>query len=200
MFILLTFAAALFHHGTVQKPPLKCTLTADSICFAGTIPQIKVMLHNQTDREIFLLGSLDGSSNAMRYPLCYFEITNSLGKTITHERTGCGTLAGLHSRFFVKVAAQGSFNPYTGPAIESQHGFAFTHQLLPHYYIIPGEYRFRFVYSSASNSLYDWNVTSASDKAAIENKMQLMPKVMVKSNEVKIFVVWPSVFVNSRPY
>src|SRR3990170_1522626 len=75
-----TAAAAPVPNAAPQREPVGCTIKGEPTCELGKAPKIAVALTNQTDADIYLVGSLDASDCKWRYPYCYFEVTGPDGK------------------------------------------------------------------------------------------------------------------------
>lgn len=87
--------------------------------------------------------------------------------------------------------ANGAFDPYQ----PNEKGWFFrADQLQPHSFPTAGEYRIRFVYSTKSDSITEWGGDGrdsiAADKRLV-NLFRQVPKVEIRSNEIKISVIDP---------
>ena len=96
---------------------------------------ISVALTNETDVDIYLVGSLDASDCKWRYPHCYFEVTGPDGKPAARKIGRCGNMNTLRAEDFAKVPPGGSFDPYQQV---DGYGFFAAHQLDPHNFREPG--------------------------------------------------------------
>jgi hypothetical protein len=180
-----------------QKPvpatiPLGCTIRGKPTIELGKAPKITVAITNQTNADIYLVGSLDGSDCKWRFPHCYFEVTGPDGKSAV-QGIGrfCGNMNTLREKDFVKVSPGSEFDPY-------QHidegGFFHAHQLDACTFRSAGEFRIRFVYSTVNDSIAMWGGDGRDWVAANEKLVGLfkkVPKVEVRSNEIKVTVVEP---------
>ena len=93
----------------------------------------------------------------------------------------------LREKDFVKVPPGGAFDPYQSI---DDHGFSpNVQQLHPGNFRAAGEYRLRFVYSTRSDKMGEWfgDVTNAK----LAHLFRQVPKVEVRSNELKVTVVEP---------
>jgi hypothetical protein len=175
----------------VQEPaPLGCTLRAEPTCGLGQVPDVTVAIINQTNADIYLVGSLDKSDCRWRYPHCYFEVTGPDGKSPVEEIIGCLHTSTLREEDFVKVPPGGTFDPFQ--EIDDYGFFFASRQLNPHTFRAAGEYRIRFVYSTRSDDIGAWAGESAWTPAQYEKVVGLfrqVPKVEVQSNEIKVTVV-----------
>src|SRR5205823_10991912 len=86
-----------------RGPPLICTIRADSMCALGQSPKVNVEITNNTDNEIYLVGSLDSSDCEWRFPHCIFEVIGPDGKSSVRELGRCGNMNPLREKDFVKV-------------------------------------------------------------------------------------------------
>ena len=88
-----------------------CTLTVARTQYKlGELPELKVEIANNTDKNVYLLGSLDGSSVKGRMPYCYFTIIKSIADTIALGR--CGNMNTLRLKDFVLIKSGEKFDPY----------------------------------------------------------------------------------------
>jgi hypothetical protein len=177
--------------GAVPKPapetkPLDCTIHAERTCELGKAPKITVTITNRTKADIYLVGSLDASDCQWRYPHCYFEVTRPDGKSAVQERSRCGYMNALREKDFVKVPPGKALDPYRRI---DQYGFFSAHQLDQRTFRTACEYRIRFVYSTKSDTIAQWRGKAADEKIA--GMFKQVPKVEVRSNEIKVCVVEP---------
>lgn len=174
---------------TAAKTGIGCIIRGKSTCKVGESPKITVELTNQGSAEIYLVGSLDASDCKWRYPYCYFEVIGPNGASAVNIFPRCGNMNTLRVEDFVKIPAGGTFDPYQ--KIDG-YGFFSTPQLASENFRQPGEYRVRFVYSTANNDIGAWGgdggATVAKD-AEISRRFRLVPKVEVRSGEFKLTVI-----------
>lgn len=189
---IVSLLSFFWHFGGVE-PAVSCQLTAIPVCRVGSMPRLTVTLRNNTKHDIYLVGSLDASSTKGRYPHCFFEITTPLQTQIGYKFVGCGQIGGIWDKSFVHVPSSGEYNPYTLPNFpeEPRSGYASSHQLLPWHYIVPGVYRFRFIYSTAQHDISWWLGTNHADVSTFYHLFRQVPKCHVVSNEVKVLVMFP---------
>lgn len=169
---------------------LECKIRCGSAtCPLGGTPKINVALINRTRRPMVLVGSLDGSSERMRFPHCSFEVIGPDGKSATAQFTRCGFMNTLRVADFFTVQPGMSFDPHQNI---DDYGFFSASQLSPDTFSVPGEYRIRYVYSTKSSSLKDWSGNdSVAGDAKIVGMFAQVPKLDVRSNELKILVIAP---------
>ncbi len=171
-----------------ERNPLGCTIRSESECELGRAPKVSVTLSNQTNADVYLVGSLDASDCKWRYPHCYFEVTGPDGKSAVQGAARCGNMNTLREKDFVRVPPGGTFDPYQRV---DGYGFFPAHQLSPDTFRMPGEYRIQFVYSTDSNNLFEWGGDGRTEVASDEKLIGMfkqVPKVEVRSNEVKVTV------------
>lgn len=169
--------------------PMVCRIsTSAPVIVAGSIPNIKVAITNGFEREIFLIGCLDGSGFSGRYPRCWFELLSTEGKPIpeTEKRIGCGTLNPLKTTDFVKVLPDADFNPYG-------EGFVGPWELSRFSTFVPGDYVVRFHYQTSAERVEQFLGAErlAGERRPSDEIMKLfasLPSIEVKSNDLKITV------------
>ena len=172
-----------------KSDTLGCVLTVEPVSQVFRVPEITVVLTNQTGAYIYLVGSLDASDCRWRYPHCYFEVIGPDGKPASGAIDRCGNVNELREGDFVRVPPSGKFDPYhkgTG------YPFFITEQIKPYTFRVPGKYRIRFFYSTASEVFGDWAGgwgRGATASPRLIELLSLVPKVEVASNEVVVEVV-----------
>src|SRR5262249_45802626 len=120
--------AAPFQEPPLQAKPLSCTIHADRTCELGKAPNVKVAITNQTNADIYLVGSLDASDCKWRYPYCSFEVIGPNGNSAVQGIMRCGNMNTLREQDFVKVKPGAPFDPYQRA---DDYGFFSAHQLDP---------------------------------------------------------------------
>jgi hypothetical protein len=181
--------------------PLECIISAGPTCVAGEAPKIVVSLKNKTDKDILLVSQLDGSDCKGRYPYCTFEVKRppNVRQAMVAR---CGNVNGLLEANFVSVPKGGTFNPYEhgwdGAPRPNKEIFATSTELNGKDFSTPGVYKIRFVYSTKSEDMKQWNPGLAllgGDPNAKNPKLEALlarvPKTEVVSNEIEITVVEP---------
>jgi hypothetical protein len=168
-----------------EAAPLACTICGDATFLAGESPNITVELTNQTKRDIYLVHSLYGSNWRKRYPHCYFNVTGPKSgvKPPLDRGDWCGTLDTLMEENFTKIPPGGSFKPGGG-----------RWELEPEHFVAGGEYRFKFVYSTAGADMDKWVGSGHPDAATLGRLQRLLdqvPKTTVESNEITITCLPP---------
>jgi len=150
----------------------------------GESPEFQVRLHNRMDRPVTLVGSLDASDLAWRYPHCSFQIEGPEG----HQGHGigrCGNTNPLRRQDFVPVPAGESFDPFMRI---DDYGFFGSSGLDFTQFQVPGRYRVTFRYSTKSANLQEWvgiEVPPGQD-SEITRLFQQVPKFETTSNSIEL--------------
>lgn len=214
-FILILFGLVCWatpDQSVVAQTPssvLACRIESERQVYQiGEIPCVQVIITNQTDQELLIVRSLDGSGLKRRYPYCHFEIIGPDGepKTISSSRM-CVYVNPLRKTDFVKILPLGDFNLYPNSTCSGSH-FA---DLIDskNNFKEPGEYRIRFHYSTESDELDSWRTTPLSKTRNIQisaesspppgvlkkseeqvlHLLRKVPKTSIQSNELRITFV-----------
>ncbi|OAI54779.1 hypothetical protein AYO44_14200 [Planctomycetaceae bacterium SCGC AG-212-F19] len=173
----------------LKRDPIGCTIEGEPTCALGKAPNVRIILTNQTDADIYLVGSLDASDCKWRYPHCFFEVTGPDGAPVARRILRCGNKNTLREKDFVKVRPGGTFDPYQRV---DEYGFFSAHQLDPDNFKLLGKYRIRFGYSTKSEDLAAWAGDGGPAVAANDRIVAMfkgVSKVEVMSNELMITVV-----------
>jgi hypothetical protein len=181
-----------------QSPPLSCTIKAPETCEFGQVPAISVELRNWTDKDIYLVGSLDASDLKWRYPFCYFEIRDAIGNPVNVRVGRCGNMNAIREKDFVRVAPGGKFDPYQ---TIDEGGFFGSSQLIPQSFDREGEYRIRLVYSTEAPKLETWLgdrrglmpelLGTGTSREKLLKMLEQVPRTTVSSNEITVKIVAP---------
>lgn len=183
------FLTAFNHERSLTKAAtLPCTLTSDKTIYkVGELPDLKVEIVNNTGRDIYLIGSLDGSDVKWRMPYCYFTIQKPKPDTIRLAR--CGVVNPLRTEDFVRVKAGQKFNPYQSagrygsfPDYTITNGETFKN---------PGVYKIQFHFSANSNDIVKFSfdrhfIKSHADSVRLFSSFNKVPKTDIESNEIEI--------------
>jgi hypothetical protein len=190
--LMFVFLTAFNHQSSLTKvTSLTCNLKSDKTIYkVGELPNLKVEIANNTGKNIYLIGSLDGSDVKWRMPHCYFTIQKPKPDTV--DMIGrCGNMNTLKPQDFVLVKAGTKFNPYMHL---NEHGF-FTDYTTTNSrtFQTPGVYRIQFHYSTNSQKLDDFigDRPLLQDKAKTQKLVSLLkqvPKVDIVSNEIEITI------------
>jgi len=185
------FLIAFNHQSSLTKNALlTCILQSDKTKYkVGELPDFKVEIANNTGKDIYLIGSLDGSDMKWRMPYCYFTIQKPKPDTLQLGR--CGNLNTLRPPDFRLVKASTKFNPYESL---DEYGF-FTDFTTTNSETFknPGVYKIQFHYCTHSQDIKDFigDRPIHQDKAKTQNLISLLkqvPKVDIVSNEIEITV------------
>lgn len=169
--------------------PVGCIIRGEPTCELGKAPKIAVALTNQTDADIYLVGSLDASDCRWRYPHCYFEVIGPDGKPVERGLGRCGNMNTLRVKDFVMLPPGESFDPYRRV---DDGGFFSAHQLEAHTFGVAGAYRIRFVYSTKGDDIGEWSgdgKRSVASNAEIVELFKQVPKIEVRSDEFMLTVI-----------
>jgi len=186
IFIVLLLAFSTPRLSISNDKNLSCVLTADnSVYKVGQIPVLKVKIFNNTKKEIYLIGSLDGSDVQWRYPHCYFSVDKPKPDTIISAR--CGNMNPLTPADFVLVKPRQNFNPYD----EAYDFFGDYTAMNKETFRTPGVYKIKFHYSTNSENISDflgertfsWDT---SDSVRLAKLFKLVPRIEITSNEIEI--------------
>ena len=182
-------ATAAFVNPAEPAELIRCDIRGEATVQQGQAPKITVNITNQTDADIYLVGSLDASDVKWRYPHCYFEVIGPDGKSAVQGLGRCGNMNTLREKDFVHLGPGDSFDPFQD--IDGS-GFFSAYQLNDRTFRAAGEYRVRFVYSTNSTSIDQWagdQLGSMSDNEKLVGLFKQVPKLEVKSNEIRVTVV-----------
>jgi hypothetical protein len=167
--------------------PFTCTLTSDKKVYkVGEIPVLTVEIRNNTKKDIYLIGSLDGSDVKWRMPYCYFHIQKPKPDTITLPGR-CKTLNPLRESDFMLVKPGEGFNPYQ--TIDGYGFFGDYTSIQAETYRNPGIYKIRFYYSSESQEFSAFGGTPSTinnDSLKIRSLFGQTQKFTIESNEIEI--------------
>ena len=164
---------------------LKCVLSSDKTIYEiGEFPKLKVEIINETCDDIYLIGSLDGSSLKWRMPYCYFTIIKPKPDTIFYGR--CGNMNPLRVEDFRKLRTGEKFDPFGDIDFFPDHTITQTETFRN-----AGSYKIQFHYSTNSDSLMNFmgnfgTWTKHPDSAAIKSLFSKLSKTDLVSNEIEI--------------
>jgi hypothetical protein len=173
-----------FHPKPTPHSSLICKLFVDKTTYKiGEVPKIKVEIENTGNKDIYLIGSLDGSEIKRRMPYCYFDIEKPRPDTIQYGF--CGTTNPLRASDFVLVKAHSSFNPYQ-PV--DNYGF-FTSYLIGDTATFrnPGVYKIQFHYSTMSGNINKYKGMGSSADSVLQKQLfEKVPRVELVSNMIEV--------------
>jgi hypothetical protein len=177
--VIFFLATALAFCVVAAEPQFDCTITSDRTTYeVGEVPKITFLIVNKSGKDVVLVGSLDGSDVGWRFPKCRLEILDKGGRPVTNQVLRCGNMNTLKTNDFVLVPAGENFNPFG-------KGFFRPAELVQFPVTTPGEYIFRFNYST-SNRLQDYFGDEANAAPEIQRLFERVPKLELKSNELKL--------------
>lgn len=169
-------------------PGLSCTLTVSKTRYkTGEVPALKVSIVNQSGKEIYLVGSLDGSDLKWRRPYCYFTIEKPAPGDISIGR--CGNMNRLRAEDFVRVGPGEAFDPYQSI---DHYGFFRDYTIMnPETFKATGIYKIKFHYSTNSSVIDDFTGDRGApsrnpDSLQLLSLFEKVPKVDLVSNEIEI--------------
>jgi hypothetical protein len=186
---LLILIACLLCVNSKAEHPFICKISTDqSIVFEGEIPRVEVSITNRSGKDVYLVGSLDGSDVGWRFPKCGFDLLDTEGKPIpqTKPMLRCGNMNPLKAEDFVKVPAGKTFSP-TGS------GFFGSWQLYRFQELPPGVYVLRFYYQTSTKGIDDYfgderMFGQKVEKPELLRFFEAVPLVDIKSNDLRITV------------
>lgn len=162
-----------------------CTISCSSKTYkSGQVPDITVAIANNSNKETYLIGALDGSENKRRMPYCYFTIDKPKPDTILYQ--SCGTVDPLRIAEYRLVKAGESFDPY---AQIDERGFWRNRTIGDkETFRNPGVYRIQFHYSTNSTDirrfLGSWDKNP--DTPRLKQLFEKLPRIDLSSNVLEI--------------
>ena len=160
----------------------KCTLAIEKNKLQmGDLPQLTVSIINNSGKDVYLIGALDGSEFNMRMPECRFVIQKPKVDTMPGLWL-CANTNPLKEENFVKVYSGETFNPYDDVYA---HGFFSSIQLTrKENFRNPGKYKIQFCYSTKSEGIKEF-LGDGEANAAMKKMFDSVPKIELKSNWVE---------------
>lgn len=185
--LLIAFASSF--NVIAADAPFTCTISAEKVSIVqGTVPRVNVAITNKSGKDVYLVGSLDGSEVGWRFPKCGFELLDAAGKPVPQKRpmSRCGNMNALKTTDFAKVAEGAEFNP-TGK------GFFGSSQLYRFRQLPPGTYILRFYYQTSTKSAEDYSGDLQRSRLKpvspeIQELFEAVPLIDIKSNDLQITV------------
>ena len=180
LLVLLTCSSA------AVPPRLECVLSADRATYGpGQTPRLHVRINNKSTREVYLIGSLDGSFAGRRFPKWRLEILDAAGKPVTIPQGGggCGNMNSLRLEDFVSVPPGHAFDPFGAGFFGSNDLWMPVGQ--------PGVYTVRFIYSTASPDIRDYYGDERGHRqyqpsSELMRRFKRVPKLELRSNELTV--------------
>ena len=165
---------------------LKCVLTTDRKEYkTGEVPQLEVKITNAGDKDIYMIGALDGSEMLWRMPYCYYTVEKIGGRIDTPKVSRCGNTDPIHEDDFTVLKPGASFNPYLKRFYPV--GIYFSSILNQ-----PGTYKIRFNYNSNSSEMdsFDGRFNAlGKDSMEVRKLFPKAAKVQLVSNEIEIKII-----------
>jgi hypothetical protein len=181
MLILLLVVVTLT--AVAEDPGFECTITSDRTNYTvGEVPKFTFRIINKSGKEVMLVGCLDGSDTNRRSPRCDLEILDARGKPVKETILVCGNMNLLRTKDFVPVPAGEAFDP-------CGQDFSSLLQLYKFPVKAPGEYTFRFYYSTSDriqDYLGDERTSGKPLDPEITRLFKRVPKLDLKSNALKL--------------
>lgn len=171
----------------IATDDITCVLSSDKQVYKkGELPVFTVSIRNNSKKDIYLIGALDGSDMQWRYPHCYYTIEGPANEKPKLSR--CGVMNPVRLEDFILVKAGELFSPY-----ETSSGFFPDHNITQkETFARPGSYKISFHYSTQSGELAEYRGTpvhkSKEDSAIINNLFSQTPRLSLQSNMVSIIV------------
>lgn len=165
-----------------------CILSSDKTIYkVGQVPKLEVQIINQSNNEIYLIGSLDGSAEKWRFPYCYFTIDKPKVDTILFPR--CGNTNPIRIEDFVLVKPKGKFNPFQSIGGSGFFGDHTTTQ--KETFRNAGIYKIQFHYSTDTDNIGNFmgnfgQWSKGADSVKIKSLLARVPKMDIISNRIEI--------------
>jgi len=167
----------------IQKDDVYCLISSTKKVYKfGQTPEIEVSIVNDTQEDLVLIGSLDGSEETWRKPYCYFEIQKPFDFKIP-SFSRCGNVNPLRIEDFVKVKKGEIFDPYM-----SLDGFGFfnSHSISrKDVFRKRGKYKITFHYSSKSKDIKDY-LGDGKEDDELKKMFEKVHHLELKSNILEI--------------
>lgn len=126
----------------------ECSLVSSKQIYSlGETPKLKVYIKNNSGKDVYLIGNLDGSAHKFRMPFCYFEIEKPI---VDSSSSGfhCANVSPLKKEDFILVTKGDTFDPY--------HNNQYYEILSKGNFIQVGKYQITFHYSTKSSDIDDF--------------------------------------------
>jgi len=175
------------NRNTAKPKDFTLTLKAKSeTIILGEQPTLTATIINNSDKEVLLVPTLDGSIVGWRYPIVKFIVTQPSDAPPPQIFGRCGNTNNIQASDFTKVPKKGIFRLFSQSAYMSNNPFT-----------TPGTYTVQLIYSTDAKSK-KWNgrwglgLGSELSRNGIRRHLAKVPIMNLKSNVVTIVVVaWP---------
>lgn len=175
-----------------ESSNFECTLTTSQTVYkVGETPDINVSIKNHGEKDVYLVGSLDGSLEKWRLPYCYFEIEKPIIDSIS-PLARCGNMNSLKKKDFKLVRPNELIDP-----LSEMNGYFQDYEIKrPEHFRNIGTYKITFFYSTQSDNVKDFigigfGASKSYIKTMIEEFSDLflkVPSLKLKSNTVEILI------------
>lgn len=158
--------------------PLEFTAEVEGEPQAGKEVQFRVRIKNISDRDVTVVGCLDGSSSGKRYPHFNRSVTPSEPMA---ERMGCGNCNSLRDSDLKVLKPGETFDPF-GPN-------SFGNWLAKWTPPKEGTYTVRWTFDYTAKDLSEWNgpIERRMGMGGLEEQLKKIPKVSLAATvEVKV--------------
>lgn len=176
--LLIVITGALSFFLREEREIFSCELIIEEKNLSvGDVLDFKVMMKNETDKEQYFIGALDGSDRRLRYPHCYFILMDDDKEVVNTNYPGCGNTNPLNSDDFALLEGQESYNLYHEKSWGSGLGY--------YEFKEKGNYSIQFVYSTMANNSAFNIVSSFMEKGEskkLYKQLNKLPRVTVKSD------------------
>jgi len=164
-----------------ENEGFECLLTASKKIYKmGETLKLEVSIKNNSGKDVYLIGSLDGSERKMRNPYCYYTIEKPKKDSLPLI-VGCKTLNPLEKEDFKFIKTGGSFNPYQ----LDEDGLFSTRELKrKENFKTPGKYKITFHYSTKSVKISDYRGDDKNEE--LQELFKRVPHIKLSSNTVEI--------------
>ena len=173
---------------TVSDTYFECILTVNKIVLrAGEMPEFKVEIKNLSSKEVYLIGSLEGSEQKFRLPYCYFTIEKPFEDPVRRVAR-CGNLLFLRVEDFKLVKPNEIFDPYSKI---DEYGYYRSSEInLKENFRKPGKYKIQFHYSTKANNLNGFNIYNRrANFDQLKDLLDKVPKIELSSNVIELEIV-----------
>jgi len=164
----------------------ECLLVSSKQTYSvGEIPRLEVSIKNNSGKDVYLIGNLDGSAHKFRMPFCYFEIKKPVIDSLS--RFHCPNVSPLRKEDFIFVAKGDTFNPY--------HNNQYYEILNKGNFMQIGKYQITFHYSTKSSDIDDffgdkiYGSYPRQYKRPLADLFRFVPSIELSSNTIEIEVV-----------
>ena len=180
--LILTFFG-LTNERTNNTDEFECSIISTKSTYdIGETPEITVAIKNNSEKDVYLIGSLDASESQWRSPYCYFTIDKPKSDSLPIV-VRCGYMNSLRKEDFILVKSGEEFNPYQ-PI--DDYGFFDSYEIVrKENFQNPGKYKITFHYSTESTALDDY-LGDGKENTELRELFEKMPNIKLTSNSIEI--------------